>query len=42
MLDLGAWVDEEYSLPVENAGLGEEDFEKIERALREGEHGHEK
>ena len=42
MLDLGAWADGEYSLPVESAGLSEEDFEKIERALEEAHHGHEK
>lgn len=40
MLDLGAWADEEYSLPVENAGLSEEDLERVERALREGDQGH--
>ena len=40
MLDLGAWADEEYSLPVENAGLSEEDLERVERALREGDQEH--
>jgi len=36
ILDLGAWADEQYNLPVENTGLSEEDWEKIESALEDG------
>ena len=35
MLDFGAWVDEEYSLPSETSTLSEEDIDKIEKALKE-------
>lgn len=35
LLDFGAWVDEEYSLPSETSSLTEEDIDKIERALKE-------
>jgi endogenous inhibitor of DNA gyrase (YacG/DUF329 family) len=35
MLDFGAWVDEEYSLPAETSALTEEDADKIQRALEE-------
>lgn len=35
LLDFGAWVDEEYRLPVENSELAEEDIEQIETALNE-------
>lgn len=34
LLDFGAWTDEEYSLPVEETNLSEEDLERIETALR--------
>jgi endogenous inhibitor of DNA gyrase (YacG/DUF329 family) len=35
MLDFGAWADEEYALPTNDAALTEEDLDKIEKALRE-------
>jgi endogenous inhibitor of DNA gyrase (YacG/DUF329 family) len=35
MLDFGAWVDEEYSLPAETSALTEEDVDKIQKALEE-------
>ena len=35
LLDFGAWADEEFALPTQETELSEEDFEKIERALRE-------
>ena len=35
LLDFGAWANEEYSLPVEETSLTEEDFARIERALKE-------
>lgn len=35
LLDFGAWADEEYTLPAENAELGEEEFAEIEKALEE-------
>ena len=35
MLDLGAWIDGEYTLPVEGTEVTEEDIEQIERALNE-------
>jgi endogenous inhibitor of DNA gyrase (YacG/DUF329 family) len=35
MLDLGAWIDEEYKLPVESTEITEEDLEELERALNE-------
>jgi endogenous inhibitor of DNA gyrase (YacG/DUF329 family) len=35
MLDLGAWIDGEYTLPVEGTEMTEEDIEQIERALNE-------
>jgi uncharacterized protein len=34
MVDLGAWIDEEYSLPAEPSELREEDLESLEDALR--------
>lgn len=37
LLDFGAWADEEFALPTEETDLSEEDFEKIERALKEKE-----
>ena len=30
LLDFGAWADEEYSLPAENAELGEDELAEIE------------
>ena len=38
LLDFGAWADEEYNLPVENTGLTEEDWEQVEKALKDHEH----
>jgi len=35
LLDFGAWANEEYSLPVEETSLTEEDFARIESALKE-------
>jgi len=35
LIDFGAWANEEYSLPVEETSLTEEDFARIERALKE-------
>ena len=35
LLDFGAWANEEFALPLEETSLSEEDFEKIERALKE-------
>ena len=35
MLDFGAWADEEYALPTNDAALTEEDLDKIEKALSE-------
>ena len=37
LLDFGAWVDEEYNLPVENEVPSEIDMAEIERAMREKE-----
>jgi endogenous inhibitor of DNA gyrase (YacG/DUF329 family) len=37
LLDLGAWADEEYSLPAQSSELTEEDIQEIERKLREKE-----
>ena len=37
LIDFGAWASEEYSLPVEESSLTEEDFAKIERALKDQE-----
>ena len=37
LLDFGAWADEKFALPTEETDLSEEDFEKIERALKEKE-----
>lgn len=33
LLDFGAWVDEEYSLPSETASMTAEELDEIERAL---------
>ena len=35
LIDFGAWANEEYSLPVEESSLTEEDIERIERAVKE-------
>jgi endogenous inhibitor of DNA gyrase (YacG/DUF329 family) len=35
LLDFGAWADEEYSLPAENAELGDDDIAEVEKALEE-------
>ena len=35
LLDFGAWADGEFTLPVEENNLSEEDFETIERAFKE-------
>jgi endogenous inhibitor of DNA gyrase (YacG/DUF329 family) len=35
MLDLGAWIDGEYTLPVEGTEMTEDDIEQIETALNE-------
>lgn len=32
LLDFGAWIDEEYALPVEETSMTEEDIALIERA----------
>lgn len=32
LLDFGAWVDEEYALPVEETSMTEEDIAAVERA----------
>lgn len=37
LLDFGAWADEEYALPTQETQLSEEDWEKIEKALKEKE-----
>ena len=36
LLDFGAWADEEYALPAETSTLSDEDVDKIEKALEEG------
>ena len=35
LIDFGAWANEEYSLPVEETSLTEEDIARIERAMSE-------
>ena len=35
MIDFGAWANEEFSLPVEESSLTEEDIERIERAVKD-------
>ena len=37
LIDFGAWANEEYSLPVEESSLTEEDLDRIERAVKEQE-----
>jgi uncharacterized protein len=36
LLDFGSWADEEYALPAETSTLSDEDVDKIEKALEEG------
>ena len=36
LLDFGAWVEEEYALPVEETAMTEEDISAIERAQKAG------
>jgi uncharacterized protein len=33
LIDLGAWADERYSLPVEGESMTEEDLQALERTL---------
>jgi endogenous inhibitor of DNA gyrase (YacG/DUF329 family) len=33
LIDFGAWADEEFALPTENAELTEEDLREIEKEL---------
>ncbi|NJM53411.1 MAG: DNA gyrase inhibitor YacG [Blastocatellia bacterium] len=33
LIDFGAWADEEFALPTENAELSEEDIQEIEKEL---------
>lgn len=33
MIDLGAWIDEEYAIASDEAELTEEDIEALEKAL---------
>ena len=35
LIDFGAWADEEFALPTQDAALSEEDLEQIERVLNE-------
>ena len=35
LIDFGAWADEGYALPAENAELSDEEIEQIEKALGE-------
>ncbi|HEX8289863.1 MAG TPA: DNA gyrase inhibitor YacG [Pyrinomonadaceae bacterium] len=35
LIDFGAWADEEYALPTQDAALSEEDLEQIEKVLNE-------
>lgn len=35
LIDFGAWANEEYSLPVEETSLTEEDLARIEQVTRE-------
>jgi endogenous inhibitor of DNA gyrase (YacG/DUF329 family) len=37
LLDFGAWADEKYTFPVEDAQPSEEDMAEIERVFREKE-----
>ncbi len=35
LIDFGTWADEGFSLPAENAGLSEEDLEKLQKVWEE-------
>lgn len=35
LIDFGAWADEEYALPVENAEITEEDIRELEKVVTE-------
>jgi len=35
LIDFGTWADEGFSLPAENAGLSEEDLDKLEKVWEE-------
>jgi endogenous inhibitor of DNA gyrase (YacG/DUF329 family) len=35
LLDFGAWADEQFALPTQDAALSEEDLEQIEKVLNE-------
>lgn len=37
LLDFGAWIEEEYTLPTQDTALSEEDLDELERVLREKE-----
>ena len=37
LIDFGAWADEEFALPTQDAALSEEDLLEIEKVLREKE-----
>jgi uncharacterized protein len=37
LLDFGAWADEQYSLPVDQTEMSEQDIETIEKTLERGE-----
>ena len=37
LLDFGAWADEEFAIPTDDAALSEEDVDQIEKALLEKE-----
>lgn len=37
LIDFGAWADGEFALPMRETALSEEDFEEIEKALKEKE-----
>ena len=35
LIDFGSWANEEYSLPIEESSLTEEDLDRIERAVKD-------
>lgn len=35
LIDLGAWIDEEYAVAAENEPVSEEDLDMIERSIKE-------
>ncbi|MCY7345150.1 MAG: DNA gyrase inhibitor YacG [Pyrinomonadaceae bacterium] len=37
LIDFGEWADGKYALPTQETELGEEDFDEIERLLKEKE-----